>query len=125
MTPDRLEADVSEPRIQTFRAFYPYYLSEHRNGACRLLHFLGTSTVLSLLVYGVVTSTWWIGILLPGVGDGPAWVGHFAFEKNRPAIFTYPGWSLMADWVMWKDILVGRVPLLGELPEALTLEEAV
>jgi hypothetical protein len=110
------EATVSDARIQTFREFYPYYLSEHRNGACRVCHFLGSSLVLTLLGYGIATSTWWLGILMPGAGYGPAWIGHYVFEKNRPATFTYPAWSLLADWVMMKDIVIGRVPLFGELP---------
>lgn len=107
---------MSDARIQTFREFYPYYLSEHRNGACRACHFFGSSLVLTLLGVSVVTQSWLLALLLPFAGYGPAWVGHFVFEKNRPATFTYPGWSLLADWVMMKDILSGRVPLLGELP---------
>ena len=106
---------VSDARIQSFREFYPYYLSEHRNGACRVCHVVGSSLVLGVFTYGLVTATWWLGVLLPGLGYDPAWIGHFVFEKNRPATFTYPGWSLMADWVMFKDILIGRVPLMGEL----------
>ena len=107
---------MSESRIQTFREFYPYYLSEHRSGACRVCHFVGSSLVLTMLGYTLVTSTWWLAALLPLCGYGPAWVGHFVFEKNRSATFTYPKWSLWADWVMMKDIVIGRVPLLGELP---------
>ena len=108
---------MSDSRIQTFREFYPYYLSEHRNGACRVCHFAGSTLVVTMLGYTLLTSTWWLAALLPLGGYGPAWVGHFFFEKNRPATFTYPKWSLWADWVMMKDILIGRIPLLGELPE--------
>ena len=108
---------MADDRIQSFRAFYPYYLSEHRNGACRVCHVVGSSLVLSLLVSAVVTSTWWLGLFMPLAGYGPAWVGHFVFENNRPATFDYPTWSLMADWVMMKDIVIGRIPLVGELAQ--------
>lgn len=113
---------MSAARIQTFREFYPYYLSEHRNGACRVCHFFGSSLVLALLGFTILTQTWWMALLLPATGYGPAWVGHYVFEKNRPATFTYPRWSLMADWVMMADILIGRVPLFGDLPSRLFSE---
>jgi len=107
---------MSEQSFQSFKDFYPYYLSEHRNGACRSCHFFGSSLVLSLLVYSLLTAHWGLVALLPLAGYGPAWVGHFFFEKNRPATFSYPRWSFIADWVMMKDIVLGRVPLRGELP---------
>lgn len=110
---------MSESRFQSFREFYPYYLSEHRNGACRVCHFVGSSLVLALLAYAVLSASWTLGLVLPLAGYGPAWVGHFFFEKNRPATFTYPKWSFMADWVMMKDIIIGRLPLFGELPPRL------
>lgn len=110
------EKTMSETRIQSFREFYPYYLSEHRNGACRVCHFVGSSLVLGLLGYVLLGGPWQLAMALPFAGYGPAWVGHFFFEKNRPATFTYPRWSFLADWVMMKDIVTGRLPLLGELP---------
>ena len=95
--------------------FYPYYLSEHQNGTCRSLHFFG-----SLLVIGVVSTClatqefqWiWTALL---AGYGPAWIGHFVFEKNRPATFKHPFYSFVSDWLMFKDILLRRIPLLGPL----------
>ena len=107
---------MSKQAFKSFRDFYPYYLSEHRSGACRLCHFIGSTLVLTLMVYSVATSHWLIAATLPVAGYGPAWVGHFFFEKNKPATFSYPRWSFIADWVMMKDILIGRIPLLGELP---------
>ncbi|KZZ63224.1 DUF962 domain-containing protein, partial [Oleiphilus sp. HI0128] len=89
--------------------FYPYYLSEHSNATCRRLHFLGTALVILLLVTLISTQNWSLLIALPLVGYGFAWVGHFFFEKNRPATFTYPLWSLMGDFVMFKDMLLGKV----------------
>ncbi|HET8706666.1 MAG TPA: DUF962 domain-containing protein [Pseudomonadales bacterium] len=92
-----------------FSEFYPFYLREHSNRTCRRLHFIGTSLVLVLLVKIVLTG-WWTGLFwLPVVGYGFAWIGHFKFEKNRPATFKYPLYSLMGDWVMWKDILTGKI----------------
>lgn len=96
-------------RYASFAEFYPFYLSEHANRTCRRLHFVGTSLGLVCLATALVTlNAWWLlaGLL---VGYAFAWVGHFVFEKNRPATFTYPLWSFMGDWVMWSEILRGRI----------------
>jgi hypothetical protein len=98
-----------EKRFQSFSEFYPYYLSEHLNPTCRKLHFAGTTLVLAIAVAMIATQQWWMGLLLPIAGYGFAWVGHFAFEKNRPATFTYPRWSLAADFVMYWQLLTGRI----------------
>ena len=98
-----------ESRFATFRDFYPFYLSEHRNAACRKLHFAGTTLVLVLLAAALVTREWWLLALVPVAGYGFAWVGHFAFEKNRPATFKYPGYSLIGDWVMYWQLLTGKI----------------
>jgi hypothetical protein len=98
-------------RYGTFRDFYPFYLSEHANRTCRRLHFTGTTLALACLVAALTSGTaWW---LLVGLVQGYAfaWVGHFFFEKNRPATFTYPLYSFIGDWVMWRDILAGRIRL--------------
>lgn len=101
----------AEARIQSFAEFYPYYLSEHQNVQCRRLHFIGTWGVLAVLGYAIWSRNPWLLLLLPLIGYGFAWIGHFVFEKNRPATFKYPGWSFMGDWVMFKDILVGKVKI--------------
>ena len=101
--------------IGSFREFYPFYLGEHRNGRCRQLHVLGTSMALVVFVLCVVQGAWMYTGLALLAGYGPAWIGHYVFEKNRPATFRYPLWSFMGDWVMLADILRGRVPLTGEL----------
>lgn len=96
-------------RYQSFKDFYPYYLAEHSNLTCRRLHFAGTWLVLAVIAYALVTGDLvWLW-LMPVVGYGFAWAGHFFFEHNRPATFKYPVYSLMGDWVMWKDILIGKV----------------
>ncbi len=96
-------------RFATFGDFYPYYLSEHANRTCRRLHFVCTTIGLGLLLSAVVTLNPWY--LLAGLvcGYAFAWIGHAFFEKNRPATFTYPFYSFMGDWVMWRDILVGKM----------------
>ncbi len=94
----------------SFREFYPYYLGEHANRTCRRLHFVGTSLVLGFLFAAVVTgNAWWL-VGMPVAGYGFAWAGHFFFEHNRPATFKYPLWSLYGDWVMYRDMLTGRIP---------------
>ena len=93
----------------SFRDFYPFYLSEHRNATSRKLHFTGSALVLAIVVYAIATSQWWTLWFLPVVGYGFAWVGHFVFEKNRPATFKHPFYSLAGDWVMFFQLLTGRI----------------
>ena len=94
----------------SFRDFYPYYLSEHRNRTCRQLHFAGSTLVLALIVAAAFTRNPWLLLLVPLAGYGFAWVGHFVFEKNRPATFKHPWYSLMGDWVMYWQLLTGKIP---------------
>ena len=96
-------------QYQTFQAFYPYYLAEHSHPICRRLHFTGSFLVLLATLYIVFTGAWWLIWLLPVLGYGFAWAGHFFFEKNRPATLTYPLYSLIGDWVMFKDMLTGKI----------------
>jgi hypothetical protein len=97
-------------RPRSFAEFYPYYLGEHRNRTCRRLHFVGTTLSLLCLALLLVTGRWgWaLGALLCGYGF--AWIGHFFFEKNRPATFRYPLYSLIGDHVMYRDLWTGRIP---------------
>ncbi|WP_019141417.1 DUF962 domain-containing protein [Noviherbaspirillum massiliense] len=99
---------IAETKYETFTDFYPFYLSEHSNRTCRELHFVG-STLSLLCVAALVLSGnfWWLlAALLSGYGF--AWVGHFVFEKNRPATFQHPLYSFMGDWVMYWQMLKGR-----------------
>lgn len=102
-------ASAPHSHFATFADFYPYYLSEHRNTVCRRLHFVGTALVLSLLAATMLTGNAWLLLAVPVAGYGFAWVGHFVFEKNRPATFQHPWYSLLADFVLFRDILVGRI----------------
>ena len=98
------------PRLSSYEEFWPYYVSEHSLSSTRTLHFVGTALVLACLCAGVLGSAWWF-LAAPFAGYGFAWVGHFFFEHNRPATFKHPFYSLAGDWVMYKDILTGKIPL--------------
>ncbi len=98
-------------KFSSFAEFYPFYLAEHSNRTCRKLHFIGTWLVVAVLAFSFVRNEpIWLW-LMPVVGYGFAWVGHFFFEHNKPATFKYPFYSLAGDWVMWKDIMMGKVKL--------------
>jgi hypothetical protein len=93
----------------SFRDFYPYYLSEHADRSCRRMHYLGSSLGLVCLALAILNANaWWV---LAGLiaGYGCAWIGHYRFEKNRPATFKYPFYSFAGDWVMFADMLRGRI----------------
>lgn len=96
--------------ITSFAEFYPFYLGEHRNRTCRRLHFLGSTLALACLAMLVATGQWWWFLLGLLAGYGCAWIGHFGFERNKPASFKRPLYSFMGDWVMYKDIWTGRIP---------------
>ena len=97
-------------QFSSFREFYPFYLGEHSNRTSRRLHFIGSCGVLALVLGTMMTGQlrWLLAALVCGYGF--AWIGHFFFEKNRPATFKHPIYSFMGDWVMFKDILSGRIP---------------
>jgi len=100
---------VLEKKHASFSEFYPTYLNQHSNRICRRMHFIGSTLALLSLVALVLTGNpWW---LLTAVlcGYGFAWVGHFVFEKNRPATFKQPLYSLMGDWVMYSQMLTGKI----------------
>jgi hypothetical protein len=103
-------AAVDPKSFTRFSEFYPFYLGEHRNRTCRRLHFVGSTLALLCLAMLLATGQWrWlvIGLLC---GYGFAWLGHFGFEKNKPASFKRPLYSFMGDWVMYKDIWSRRIP---------------
>lgn len=87
-------------RYQSFREFYPFYLSEHRNRS---------SLGLACLVAAIVTRNGWFILLAFVIGYAMAWAGHVLFEKNRPATFQYPLYSFAGDWAMFYEILTGRI----------------
>ncbi|MBL8525614.1 MAG: DUF962 domain-containing protein [Betaproteobacteria bacterium] len=99
-----------DKQYKTFRDFYPYYLSEHTDPTCRTLHFIGSWLVLGVIAMAIWSGNAWWFVAVPLVGYGFAWVGHFFFEKNRPATFTYPLYSFAGDWVMFFQLLTGKIP---------------
>ncbi|MDM4765296.1 DUF962 domain-containing protein [Pelomonas sp. SE-A7] len=97
-------------QMASFAEFYPFYLGEHQNRICRRLHFVGSSLGLLCLAYALYSGQ--PGWVLLGLlcGYAFAWIGHFGFEKNKPASFKRPLYSFMGDWVMYKDIWTGKIP---------------
>jgi hypothetical protein len=96
-------------RISSFAEFYPFYLTQHADRICRRTHFIGSSLALaSLASFMVSGNAWWILAALV-MGYGGAWIGHFVFEKNRPASFAQPLYSFRADWVMYWQMLTGKL----------------
>ena len=94
---------------RTLKEFYPFYLSEHSNRVSRRLHFVGTSIALVLLITAFVTPMWWLVAVALVQGYAFAWTGHFFFEHNKPATFTYPWLSFLGDWRMWWEMLTGKI----------------
>ena len=102
--------ETTNERFDSFRDFYPFYLGEHSNRTCRRLHFVGTALVIGTLIYAFASRAFGIVWLVPIFGYGFAWVGHYVFEKNRPATFRHPLYSLIGDFAMFRDMLTGKIP---------------
>jgi hypothetical protein len=97
-----------EKKYTSLKEFYPYYLTEHQNPTSRVLHFIGTGLVLVVLGVAIAMAQYiWLASI-PVIGYGFAWVGHFFFEKNKPATFTYPFYSLASDFLLFFDLLRGK-----------------
>ena len=96
-------------RYQSLKEFDSYYLTEHSQLSTRRLHFTGTALFLLILIVSIATAHWKILILAPIAGYGFAWVGHFFFEKNKPATFKYPLYSLASDFIMFFHFVTGQL----------------
>jgi Predicted membrane protein len=94
---------------RSFEEFWPFYLREHSRPRTRAFHYVGTSLVVALALAALITGRWWLLLVMPVAGYAFAWVSHAAIEHNRPATFTYPAWSLRADFKMWWLWLTGRL----------------
>ena len=96
-------------RLETFADFWPFYLREHAKPRTRAFHYAGTSLVVLIAAAALATGTWWLLLAMPVAGYAFAWGSHALVERNRPATFTYPAWSLRADFRMWWMWLTGRL----------------
>lgn len=101
---------MTAKRYTSLREFYPFYLSEHQDFRCRVLHFIGTGLVLLSLLLFFLSGDWVFLALIPVLGYGFAWVGHYFFEQNRPATFQYPLYSLASDFILFWELLRGKEP---------------
>jgi hypothetical protein len=95
--------------MHSYREFWPFYVSQHLKPGTRLLHFIGTSAVILCVVAAIVRQEWWLLLLGPVVSYGPAWIAHFFVERNKPATFTHPLWSLIGDFHMYGLMWAGRM----------------
>jgi len=93
----------------TFKEYYEHYLTLHQNKWCRRLHVLGQAATITFVVMCVLYQMWLLLVLTPFVVYPFAWSGHYFFEKNTPAAFKRPLWAKACDWVMLKDIIIGRI----------------
>jgi len=109
--------------FQSFEEFWPFYVREHSHPLNRALHFVGTTGVLACLGTALLTRSKLPLLAAPVMGYGFAWIGHFLVEKNRPATFKHPLWSLRADFVMYKKMWTGE--MAGELARALGESAAI
>ena len=95
--------------IPTFEAFWPVYLREHTCVRCRVVHYLAATAAVATVVVSTCAACWWLFATAPITAYALAWIGHFVFEKNRPATWVYPWWSLRAEWLMCTLALFGRL----------------
>ena len=100
---------MSDQHFESFDDFWPYYLNEHSDPTNRTLHIAGTVAATATLGIAVATRKPKLALLAPVIGYGAAWIGHYMIEKNRPATFTHPLWSLMGDYKMTGMALTGRL----------------
>lgn len=100
---------MTSQRFTTYAEFWPFYLQEHARPATRALHYVGTTLVFAVALFALLSGNIWWLLAMPLAGYFFAWLAHFTVEKNRPATFTYPGWSLRADFAMYFLWLTGRL----------------
>lgn len=99
-------AVIQKPKFGSFSAFWQHYLLQHQQPLNQALHVVGTLAGLVCIGLGITRSWMWFAAVIP-MGYGPAWLGHYLFEQNRPLTFRYPLWSLLADYRLVAQILMG------------------
>ena len=92
-------------------SYYNYYLTLHKNPKCRLLHFIGQLITIIFLAVIIYYQKYVFLFLSPFIIYPFAWSGHYFFEKNKPAAFTNPLYAKISDWIMFKDVLMGRIKI--------------
>ncbi len=102
---------MNDTKFTSFKKFYPYYLSEHKLRINKILHIIGSLTSITFIIIIIYIEKYKYIPLSIFFGYGCAWIGHFIFEKNRPATFKYPIYSFLGDWMMLKDVLTGKIKL--------------
>ncbi len=94
---------------ESFGAFWPFYLREHAQPMTRIWHYVGSTLAIAVLLFAVFSRNWWLLLAVPLAGYFFAWVSHAFVERNKPATFTYPFWSLIADYKMYGLFLMGKL----------------
>ncbi len=102
---------MSSKKFNSFREFYPFYLSEHKKAETKLFHVIGSFIVILLFCFAIILKNWKYLYFTPIAGYSFAWFSHYYFEKNKPATFKHPIYSFIGDWVMFKEILTGKIKL--------------
>jgi len=100
---------MTAQQFSSFSEFWPHYLREHHRPGTRRLHVFGTTLALVILCAALATRQWWALLAVPLFGYGLAWFSHLLIERNRPASFRHPWWSLRGDLRMWRLVVTGRM----------------
>ncbi len=101
--------EIPKNKIENYSDFWYFYLTEHSHPVNRAFHYIGTTLVILILIFSFSTMNFWYLLLTPIAGYGFAWFGHFFIEKNKPATFSYPFWSLISDFRMYFCFLSGTL----------------
>ena len=96
-------------RIESYEDFWPYYLGEHKTAGNRAFHILGSLLSLGLVMLAIILFDWRFLLVAIFSGYAFAWLGHAFIERNPPATFKYPLWSLLSDFRMLGLWLTGRL----------------